>query len=151
MYLEPTIQRNKKRRSSPLRVIFLLILISAGIYVYIILQQEEIESPFVPTPTPTRSAFSYTAAAGELYLQGRLTETIASYEQAIALMQEVVELEGNPRIYYTPSAKRLMRKAEEKRHKQQMRDALDEEETSDDLMLERAAEQAESPYIEPTI
>ncbi|MEE8389924.1 MAG: tetratricopeptide repeat protein [Anaerolineae bacterium] len=85
MYLEPTIQRNKKRRSSPLRVIFLLMLISAGFYVYVIIQQEEIASPFVPTPTPTRSAFSYTAEAGELYLQGRLTETIAVYEQAIAL------------------------------------------------------------------
>ncbi len=85
MYLEPTIQRKKKRRSSPVRVIFLLVLISAGIYVYTIIQQEEISSPFVPTPTPTRSASSYTAEAEELYLQGRLTETIATYEQSIAL------------------------------------------------------------------
>lgn len=85
MYLEPTIQRKKKRRSSPVRVMFLLILISAAIYVYTIIQQEEIESPFVPTPTPTRSAFSYVTEAEELYLQGRLTETIAAYEQAIAL------------------------------------------------------------------
>ncbi len=85
MYLEPTIQRKKKRRSSPLRVMILLVLISAGIYVYIVIQQEEVASPFVPTPTPTRSAFSYTSEANELYLQGRITETIAAYEQAIAL------------------------------------------------------------------
>ena len=63
----------------------LLMLISAGIYVYVIVQQEQIESPFVPTPTPTRSAFSHAAEANELYLQGRLTETIAAYEQAISL------------------------------------------------------------------
>ena len=85
MYLEPTIQRKKKRRSSPVRVIFLLILISAGIYVYTIIQREEIESPFIPTPMPTRSAFSYVAEAEELYLQGHITQTIAAYERAIAL------------------------------------------------------------------
>jgi tetratricopeptide (TPR) repeat protein len=64
---------------------FLLLLIGAGIYVYIIIGQEEIASPFVPTPTPTRSAFSYTSEANDLYLQGRITETIAAYEQAIVL------------------------------------------------------------------
>jgi hypothetical protein len=68
MYLEPTIRRNK-RRSSPLRVMVLLMLISAGVYVYAMVQQEEIESPFVPTPTPTRSALSYVTEAEELYLQ----------------------------------------------------------------------------------
>ncbi|MCP4538902.1 MAG: tetratricopeptide repeat protein [Chloroflexi bacterium] len=85
MYLEPTIQRKKKRRSSPLRIVFLLVLISAGIYVYVIIQQEQVASPFVPTPTPTRAAFSYISEANELYFQGRMTETIAAYEQAIEL------------------------------------------------------------------
>jgi len=92
MYLEPTIQRKKKRRSSPLRVMFLLMLISAGIYVYATIQQEEIESPFVPTPTPTRSALSYAAEADELYLRGRLTETVAAYRQAITLEPDDVLL-----------------------------------------------------------
>jgi tetratricopeptide (TPR) repeat protein len=85
MYLEPTIQRGKKRRSSPLRVMFLLVLIGVALYVYLIIQQEEIEPPFVPTPMPTRSAFSYIIEAEELYLRGQLTQTIAAYEQAIAL------------------------------------------------------------------
>jgi tetratricopeptide (TPR) repeat protein len=85
MYLEPTIQRGKKRRSSPLRVMLLLVLIGAALYVYLIIQQEEIETPFVPTPTPTRSAFSHVIEAEELYLRGQLTQTIAAYEQAIAL------------------------------------------------------------------
>lgn len=99
MYLEPTIQR-KKRRSSPLRVMFLLMLISAGVYVYAMIQQEEIESPFVPTPTPTRSALSYAAEAEELYLQGKLAEVIAAYKQAIALDPDDV-------LLYIPMARLL--------------------------------------------
>jgi len=84
MYLEPTIRR-KKRRSSPVRVLFLLMLISAGVYVYALIKQEQVEVPFVPTPTPTRSARSYAAEAEDLYLQGKLSEAISAYEQAIAL------------------------------------------------------------------
>ena len=95
MYLEPTIRR-KKRRSSPLRVMFLLMLISAGIYVYALIQQEQIESPFIPTPTPTRAALSYAAEAEELYLQGKLAEAIVAYEQAIALEPDGVLLHGPP-------------------------------------------------------
>jgi len=53
---------------------FLLMLISAGIYVYALIKQEQIESPFIPTPTPTRAAVSYAAEAEELYLQGKLAE-----------------------------------------------------------------------------
>jgi tetratricopeptide (TPR) repeat protein len=91
MYLEPTIRR-KRRRSSPLRVMFLLMLISAGIYVYALIKQEQIESPFIPTPTPTRAAVSYAAEAEELYLQGKLAEAIVAYEQAIALEPDDVLL-----------------------------------------------------------
>jgi tetratricopeptide (TPR) repeat protein len=91
MYLEPTIRR-KKRRSSPLRVMFLLMLITAGIYVYALIQQEQIESPFIPTPTPTRAALSFAAEAEELYLQGKLAEAIVAYEQAIALEPDDVLL-----------------------------------------------------------
>ncbi|HET90358.1 MAG TPA: tetratricopeptide repeat protein [Chloroflexi bacterium] len=101
MYLEPTIQRNKKRRSSPVRVLFLLILIGIGIYVYILVNQEHVESPFVPTPTPTRTAFSYITAANDLYLQGRLTETIAAYQQAISL-------EPDNALPYIPLARLLI-------------------------------------------
>jgi tetratricopeptide (TPR) repeat protein len=101
MYLEPTIHKKKKRRSSPLRVVFLLTLIGAGMYVYTLIQQEDIESPFIPTATPTRSAFSYTAEADDLYLQGRLTETIAAYEQAIALEPDNV-------LPYIPLARLLI-------------------------------------------
>lgn len=60
-------------------------LISAGIYVYALIRQERVESPFIPTPTPTRSAISYASEAEELYLQGKLSQAIVAYETAIAL------------------------------------------------------------------
>jgi len=114
MYLEPTIRR-KKRRSSPLRVVFLLMLISAGIYVYATIQQEQVESPFIPTPTPTRSALSYATEAEELYLQGKLAEAITAYEQALALDPDDV-------LLYIPLARLLTlegRTVEAVRHAQQ--------------------------------
>lgn len=89
-----------------MRVLILLTLISAGIYVYAMIKQEQIESPFVPTPTPTRSALSYAAKAEELYLQGQLAQAIIAYEQAIALdpgdvllhipLARLLALEGRP-------------------------------------------------------
>ncbi len=97
MYVGP---RPKKRRSSPMRMIFLLLLISAGVYIYAVIRQQQIENPFVPTPTPTRSAPSYAAEAEELYLQGKLAETIALYEQAIALDADDV-------LFYIPLARLL--------------------------------------------
>jgi tetratricopeptide (TPR) repeat protein len=82
MYIGP---QPKKRRSSPMRVLFFLLLISGGIYVYALIKQEQVESPFIPTPTPTRSALSYADEAQEWYLQGNLEKAIATYERAIAL------------------------------------------------------------------
>ncbi len=98
MYLEP--RRKKKRRSSPWRVLLLLLLIGAGIYVYTQIKQQRVESPFVPTPMPTRSALSYASEAEELYLQGKLTEAIVAYEQAIALDPDDV-------LLYIPLARLL--------------------------------------------
>jgi tetratricopeptide (TPR) repeat protein len=70
----------------------LLMLISAGIYVYAMIQQQEIESPFTPTPIPTRSALSYATEAQALYAQGQLAQSILAYEQAIALTPGDVSL-----------------------------------------------------------
>ncbi len=88
------------RRSSPLRVILLLMLIGATVYIYALLQHEEVESPFVPTPTPTRSALSYVAEAEELYLQGDLPGAITTYQQAISLAP-------NDALPYIPMARLL--------------------------------------------
>jgi tetratricopeptide (TPR) repeat protein len=39
--------------------------------------------PFVPTPTPTRSPESFVSQADEFYKQGKLTQAIDAYQQAI--------------------------------------------------------------------
>lgn len=85
MYIRPSRQR---RRSSPIRILILLLLIAASVYVYSLIRQEQIVSPFIPTPlppTPTRSALSYADEAEGLYLQGKLKEAITAYEQAVTL------------------------------------------------------------------
>jgi tetratricopeptide (TPR) repeat protein len=82
MYIGP---REKKRRSSPWRILIMLLLIAASLYVYAQVEEQQIDEPFVPTPTPTRSASSYIYEAEEWYLQGNLPEAIAAYEQVIAL------------------------------------------------------------------
>jgi tetratricopeptide (TPR) repeat protein len=63
----------------------LLLLISAATYVYALIRQEQIESPFVPTPTPTRSALSHSYEAEALYQEGRIAQAINSYERALEL------------------------------------------------------------------
>ena len=40
-------------------------------------------SPFVPTPTPTRSSESFLNEAATLFKEGKLTQAIADYKQAI--------------------------------------------------------------------
>jgi tetratricopeptide (TPR) repeat protein len=74
--------RRRSRRSSPWRIILLLVLIGAALYV------NQVVVPatpplFVPTPTPTRSPESYIQDAEALYNSGKLTQAIDTYEQAI--------------------------------------------------------------------
>ncbi len=88
MYLRP----RRRRRSNPWLVLFLLLVIAASLYVYSLIQRQEIESPFVPTLTPTRSAYSYRAEAETLYLEGDLAGAILAYEQAVRLAPEDVGL-----------------------------------------------------------
>lgn len=83
--------RPRRRRSSPWRVLALLILIGVGIYVLIQVGQEQVEAPFVPTPTPTRTAASYLFEAEDLYREGDIKASIATYERAIELRVESVE------------------------------------------------------------
>ncbi len=95
--------QRRRPRSSPIRILFLLMLISAGIYVYAMIKQEQIENPFVPTPLPpppTRSAVSDADEAPELYLQGNLKGAIAAYERAITLEPDDV-------LLYIPQARLL--------------------------------------------
>ncbi|MGD1996307.1 MAG: tetratricopeptide repeat protein [Anaerolineae bacterium] len=82
----------RRRRSNPWRVILLLVLIAAGIWIYMLIERQQIESPFVPTPTPTRSASEFRMEAEELYVQGDLEGAIAAYERAVELDPEDVSL-----------------------------------------------------------
>lgn len=75
--------RPKKRRSSPWRVLTLLVLIGIGIYLLVQVNQEPVESAFLPTPTPTRLPASYIVEAEDLYRQGNLERAIAAYERAL--------------------------------------------------------------------
>lgn len=89
MYLRSS---RKRRRSFPWRILILLGMIGAGVYVYIRLKRRPDEKPpFVPTPTPTRSAASYISQAEDRYWQGDLKKAIAAYEKAIALEPDDVE------------------------------------------------------------
>ena len=84
MYLR-TRRRPRRRRSSPIRVLILLGLIGAGVYLIVGLEQEQIENPFAPPPTPTRSALSYALDGDGFYAQGDLEDAILAYEQALTL------------------------------------------------------------------
>ncbi len=81
MYIRPS----KKRRSSPVRVFLLLVLVAAGIYM--LGWRRDLISPIQigPTPTPTPTAADVMAEAHELYLEGDLDGAIAKYSQAAAL------------------------------------------------------------------
>ncbi|MBN2119753.1 MAG: tetratricopeptide repeat protein [Candidatus Omnitrophica bacterium] len=84
-----------------------------------------------------------------LYYKGLKLYKQGLYDEAVSYFQEVIKLEGNPRIYYTPSAKKIIDEAQKKKHKEEMKDALREEEESDRQMLRKAAEYSQPPYIEP--
>ncbi|MGD2041962.1 MAG: hypothetical protein PVH11_14130 [Anaerolineae bacterium] len=81
MYIRPP----KKRRSSPVRVIILLVLIAAGVYI-LIYRRDMIEPIQIgPTPTPTPTAGDVMADAQTLYLEGDLDGALDLYWQAAEL------------------------------------------------------------------
>jgi superkiller protein 3 len=85
MYIRP----QKKRRSSPVRILILLALIAAGAYILIYRREDVLEPIQIgPTPTPTPTAREIMAEAHELYLEGDLDGAIATYEEAAALDPE---------------------------------------------------------------
>ncbi len=92
--------RRRRRSRSPLwRVLLLLILDLAGIYFLYTQWVDPVNGPALPTantptprPTPTRSAVSWSADAIDAYWDGRLTESVASYRQALNLEPDQTEL-----------------------------------------------------------
>jgi len=78
-------RRRRQARSSPARVVVLLILIGISAYIYGVVRQGTVESTYSPTPTPTRSALSYATEAEALYMRGDLQLALVAYDQAIML------------------------------------------------------------------
>jgi tetratricopeptide (TPR) repeat protein len=86
--------RRPRRRSSPWRILLLLALIGVALY----FNQVVVPATpplFMPTPTPTRSPQSFIADAEQFYNEGKLTQSIEAYKQAILADP------NNPSLYVT--------------------------------------------------
>jgi tetratricopeptide (TPR) repeat protein len=84
--------RRRSRQSSPWRIMLLVSMIGAALYV------NQVVVPatpplFIPTPTPTRNPESFINEANTLFDEGKLTQAIASYQQALLTDPD------NPSIY----------------------------------------------------
>ena len=86
MYLKGSKWSMNKRRQrfNWFRILVLTLLIAAGLYLdrYVI---PSTPSPFEATPTATRPPESYITEAGNLFQQGKLSQSIQAYQQAIAV------------------------------------------------------------------
>lgn len=84
----------RRRRSSPLRIIFLVLLVAGALYV------NQVVVPatpplFIPTATPTRSPESFLKDAQDLIGEGRINQAIEAYKMAAKADPR------NPAIYVT--------------------------------------------------
>ncbi|MEN4011978.1 MAG: tetratricopeptide repeat protein [Bellilinea sp.] len=77
--------RKNNHHSSPYRIVIILALLMAGLYLLRGYQSGQVEALFLPTPTPTRIARSY-ALEGEIqFVAGNLPAAIAAYQRAMEL------------------------------------------------------------------
>ncbi len=78
-----------KPRSNPYRILLWLGLILGAIWILLLLNRGQVQSPFNPTPTPTRSTQSYIMAAHAYFAAGKLDDptsdqdAIGAYQQAL--------------------------------------------------------------------
>lgn len=84
----------RRRRSSPLRIILLLILVAGALYV------NQVVVPatpplFISTPTPTRAPESFLTDAQDLIAKGKINQAIEMYKEAVKADPR------NPAIYVT--------------------------------------------------
>ena len=73
---------SKRKRSSPIRILILLVLVGAGLY-YAINIVPNTDPLFIPTATPTTAPETYLNQAEQLYSEGRIERAIGMYQQAI--------------------------------------------------------------------
>jgi tetratricopeptide (TPR) repeat protein len=86
--------RRPRKRSSPWRILLLVILIGIALY----FNQVVVPATpplFMATPTPTRSPESFVNEAEEFYQEGKLAQAIDAYQQAI------IADPNNPTLYIT--------------------------------------------------
>ena len=74
--------RKKRRRSKPGRILMLVFLIAAAVYVEMVIVPR-VPPPFVPTPTPTRSPASFLLEAETFFEAGKLGQAQESYLTAL--------------------------------------------------------------------
>jgi tetratricopeptide (TPR) repeat protein len=86
MYLQGRSLRLRKsgRRSNPRRVFFLVLLITAGLFVVALRDQGMVQPLFQPTVAPTRIPETYADEAEAQFAAGNLKAAIAAYDRATA-------------------------------------------------------------------
>lgn len=83
----------QKPRNDPYRVLILLALLLAALFVLREFRLGAIEAPFQSTPTPTRSVVSFEQEAETYFQIGDLNKAIDSYKRAIEVQPQ------NPQLY----------------------------------------------------
>ena len=97
MYLNGSkwsMQKRSRKRSNPWRVIALFILVGAALYINQVIVPAT-PPLFIPTPTPTRAPESYVNEAELLMDEGKFSQAITAYEEAIRVDPD------NPSNYIT--------------------------------------------------
>jgi tetratricopeptide (TPR) repeat protein len=78
-----------KPKSNPYRALVLAFLIMGGVWLLLLLNRGQVQSPFNSTPTPTRSPESYILAAQAYFAAGKLDDP-ASDQDAIGAYQQAL-------------------------------------------------------------
>lgn len=92
--------RERKAAINPYRILMLIVLILASIWVYRAVQQGAIKPAFYPTPTPTRTATSYIEEAEAYFQAGKIYDPdppppAAPRPDAIDTYQRALEVDPN--------------------------------------------------------
>ena len=77
--------RHSRSRSDPYRVLILLGILLAGLFLLRAFETKEVESPFEPTAVPTRTAESFAREGETHFIAGDLNKAIEAYRQAVAM------------------------------------------------------------------
>jgi tetratricopeptide (TPR) repeat protein len=74
--------KKPRKRSNPWRIITLVVIIAVVVY-FNQTVVPEIDPPFIPTVTPTENPETYINRAQELFKEGKLSQSIEAYREAI--------------------------------------------------------------------